>query len=180
METRWDEKQETFLLRLEKQANNLVKHNTKDHLYYKRLSNKFNLPILIISAINALVAISLNDFLEQKYVSILNAILSSGTGILGSIQLYLKISEKMTNALRASILMKRLALKISKEMSIDRSTRASDGVTFLQECFTEFNAALEQGNVPEKKLENHLTLDEKKMIEFSDDGTISEIAEDQV
>jgi len=180
MESKWHDREEMFLLKIEKQANDLVKHNTKDHLYYKRLSNKFNVPILIISAVNALVAISLSDFLDQKFVSILNAVLSSGTGVLGSIQLYLKINEKMSNALRASILMKRLALKISKELSVDRSHRSIEGNAFLHDCFTEFTVALEQGNIPEKKLINHLSMEEKKMFDFKEDESISEIADEQV
>jgi hypothetical protein len=177
MKEHWHEKEEIYLVRLEKQCNELSKHNTKDHLYYKQMSTKFNIPILIISAINALTAISLNDFLNQRYVSILNAVLSSGTGVLGSIQLYLKLNEKMTNALRASILMKRLALKISKELSIDRDNRSTEGIAFLQECFAEFNTALEQGNVPEKKITNHLLIDEKKL-DYS--TSISEISDEQV
>jgi hypothetical protein len=99
--------------------------------------------------------------MSQTYVSILNAILSAGTGILGSIQLYMKINEKMANALRSQILMKRLALKISKELSIDRAQRATEGQTFLQECFGEFNAALEQANPIEKKIQNFLALGEQ-------------------
>ena len=163
----WHEKEEVFLSKLEQQCNELHEYHTKDHMYYHRLASRFNIPILVISSINALTAISLNDFLGQKYVSILNAVLSAGTGVLGSIQLYMKISEKMTNALRASILMKRLALKISKELSIDRAQRTTEGQAFLQECFAEFNTALEQGNIIEKKMSNYLSLvqyvKEKKM-----------------
>jgi hypothetical protein len=160
-ENSWHDKEEAFLTRLEKQCNDLHIYNTKDHLRYQQISTRFNIPILIISAANALTAISLNDFLSQRYVSILNAVLSAGTGVLGSIQLYMKLNERMTNALRASILMKRLALKISKELSIDRDQRATEGVAFLQECFAEFNTAIEQGNVIEKKLSNHLALNRK-------------------
>jgi hypothetical protein len=127
-------------------------------MYYNKLSSRFNIPILVISSVNALTAISLNSFMKQEYVSILNAVLSAGTGVLGSIQLYMKLNEKMTNALRASILMKRLALKISKELSVDRDLRATEGQAFLHECFSEFNTALEQGNPIEKKLRNHLSL----------------------
>ena len=163
----WHEKEEVFLSKLEQQCNELHEYHTKDHMYYHRLASKFNIPILVISSINALTAISLNDFLGQKYVSILNAVLSAGTGVLGSIQLYMKINEKMSNALRASILMKRLALKISKELSIGRDQRTTEGQAFLQECFAEFNTALEQGNVIEKKMSNYLSLvqyvKEKKM-----------------
>lgn len=157
----WHDKEEAFLLKLENQANVYANYYNKDYLYYHQMSARFNIPILIVSALNALSAIALNDFLEQKYVSILNAVLSAGTGVLGSIQLYMKLNEKMTNALRTQMLMKRLALKISKELSVDRESRSSDGQVFLQECFGEFNAALEQANPLEQKLINHLALNKE-------------------
>jgi len=153
---RWHADEQEFLTKLEQQCNTYYEHHNKDHMYYKKLASRFNIPILIISAINALTAVGLNSFIPQEYVSIMNAILSSGTGVLGSIQLYLKIGEKMTNSLRASILMKRLALKISKELSIDIENRVTQGEAFLADCFAEFNTALEQGNPIEKSLQNHL------------------------
>ena len=42
------------------------------------------------------------------------------------------------------------------ELSIDREQRATEGQAFLQECFSEFNAALEQANPIEKKISNFL------------------------
>jgi hypothetical protein len=159
-EESWHDKEEEFLNKIERQCNAYASHFNKDYQYYHNLSSRFNIPILIISSLNALCAISLNEFLEQKFVSILNAVLSAGTGVLGSIQLYMKINEKMTNATRSQMLMKRLALKISKELSVDRNTRVTDGQVFLQECFGEFNAALEQANPIEKKIQNFLALEE--------------------
>ena len=154
----WFDEEEEFLTKIERQSNILHDYYVKDYKYYQTLSSRFNIPILIISATNALCAISLNEFLSQKFVSILNAILSSGTGVLGSIQLYMKLNEKMANALRSSINFKRIALKISKELSIDRAQRATQGETFLTECFAEFNTTIEQGNPIEKKLANLLSL----------------------
>lgn len=158
-EDRWHDEEEEFLGKIEKQCNSYQNYFNKDYMYYHKLSSRFNIPILVVSSINALTAISLNDFLGQRYVSILNAILSAGTGILGSIQLYMKINEKMSNALRSGILMKRLALKISKELTVAREQRATEGQAFLQECFSEFNAALEQANPIERKLANFLALE---------------------
>jgi hypothetical protein len=89
----------------------------------------------------------------------MNAVLSSGTGVLGSIQLYLKINEKMTNATRSSLAFKRLGLKISKELTLGRNERVTEGLAFLSDCFAEFNTAIEQGNPVEKsKLVNYLAL----------------------
>lgn len=153
---RWHQDEDEFLIKLEQQCNTYYEHHNKDHMYYQKLANKFNVPILIVSAINALTAVGLNSFVRQEYVSVLNAILSAGTGVLGSIQLYLKINEKMTNSVRASVLMKRLALKISKELSIAPEHRVTDGQAFMNDCFAEFNTALEQGNPVEKTLVNHL------------------------
>jgi len=157
-EQSWFDAEEVFLSKIEKQCNSYTKHYSVEYTFYNKLSSKFNIPILIVSAVNALTAVALNSFIRQEYVSVMNAILSAGTGVLGSIQLYLKLNEKMTKSLSASILMKRLALKISKELSIDREQRVTDGQAFLQECFAEFNTALEQGNPIEKNLPNHVTV----------------------
>ena len=155
-EGNWHPEEEEFLAKIERQCNELHEHYSKEYKYYNKLSSRFNIPILIVSSINALTAISLNDFLGQRYVSILNAVLSAGTGILGSIQLFMKLNEKMTNALRASIGFRRLALKISKELTLDRNDRTTEGQPFLAECFSEYNTALEQANPLERRLPNHL------------------------
>ena len=157
-EDEWHDKEEAFLRKLEEHCNYMQKHYSKEFTYYNGLSSRFNIPILVISSINALTAISLGQFVEQNMVSILNAVLSAGTGVLGSIQLYMKLNEKMTKALNSSIHVKRIALKIAKELSIDRAQRVTEGVAFLNECFTEFNSTIEAGNPLEKGLENFLAL----------------------
>jgi hypothetical protein len=156
LDSKWHYEEHDLLDKLEKQCNELYRHTIKEYTYYNRLSTKFNVPILVISSMNALCAISLNEFLEQKYVSILNAVLSAGTGVLGSIQLYLKLNEKMTNSLRSSINVKKLAIKISKEIKLKPGDRSTNGHDFMSECYAEFNTILEQGNPIEKKLANFI------------------------
>jgi hypothetical protein len=160
---KWTDEEEDFLKKMERQCDVFYNHHTQDYKYYHRLASKFNIPILIVSAINALTAVALNEFVEQKYVSIINAVLSAGTGVLGSIQLYMKINERMTNALRSSIAFKRLGLKISKEITLARVDRATEGQAFLGECFAELNTAIEQGNPVERlKLPNYMALRAKE------------------
>jgi hypothetical protein len=157
----WHDEEQGFLKELEKQANLMQDMYRKDYVYYHGLAQKFNIPIIAISALNALTAVVLNDFVHQRYVSIINAVLSAGTGVLGSVQLYLKINEKMTNALRASLTMKKLALKISKELTLEPEHRVTEGKTFLNECHSEFVTCVEQGNPVEKRLENYLAYTKK-------------------
>ena len=153
----WTSEEENFLAAMQKQCEVHHAWNMKCYNYYDRLSNKFNIPILIVSSINALTAISLNEFLNQTYVSILNAVLSAGTGVLGSIQLYMKLNEKMTKATRSAIMFKKLSLKISKELAIARSDRTTEGQSFLSDCFAEYNTTLEQGNPVDKQMGDFMT-----------------------
>lgn len=156
---KWTDEEEEFLKKMERQCDVYYNHHTADFKYYHRLASKFNIPILLISSINALTAVAMNEFVPQKYVSIINAVLSAGTGVLGSIQLYMKINEKMTNALRSSIAFKRLGLKISREMTLARGDRVTEGQAFMGECFAELNTAIEQGNPVERtKLPNFMAL----------------------
>jgi len=156
---KWTDEEEDFLKKMERQCEVYYNHHTGDFKYYHRLASKFNIPILIISSINALTAVAMNEFVPQKFVSIINAVLSAGTGVLGSIQLYMKINEKMTNALRSSIAFKRLGLKISKEITLARADRVTEGQSFMSECFSELNTAIEQGNPVERsKLPNFMAL----------------------
>jgi len=157
--TKWSKEEEEFLKKMELQCDIYYKYNMTDYKYYHRLATKFNIPILLLSSINSLCAVVLNQFVDQKYVSIVNAVISAGTGVLGSVQLYLKINEKLSNALRSSILFKRLGMKIAKELNLDVADRGTEGAIFSSECFAEFNTAVEQGNPVEKlKMPNHLLL----------------------
>jgi len=58
----WHDREEAFLTKIEQQCNDYAAHHTKDHMYYNKLSSRFNIPILVVSSINALTAISLSSF----------------------------------------------------------------------------------------------------------------------
>ena len=153
----WSDREEDFLRKLSYQSNLYYQYYNKQYYNLSNTSRKYNIPILVISSVNSLMAISLSQFIPQTFVSIANAILSATTGILGSIQLFLKINEKMSRCLIASIDFNHLYLKITKELSIDRCIRMSDGKTFLNECFNEYNQILEKAIPLEKKINNLLS-----------------------
>ena len=163
----WTDKEEDFLKKLSFQSNLYYQYYNKEYYNLSNLSRKYNIPILVISSINSLMAISLSQFMPQNIVSILNAILSATTGILGSIQLFLKINEKMSSCLIASTDFNHLYLKITKELSIERDLRCSDGKTFLNEAFNNFNQIIDKAIPLEKKIDNFLNLEEFRKLNLS-------------
>jgi len=157
----WNQNEEEYLKKLHYQCIEFFKFWNQKFLYYEKKNKYFNIPILIISASNSLFAITLTNWIDQKYVSIINAVLSVMTAIIGSIQLFLKINEKMGSAYIVSIKFHKLSLKISKEMSILREKRICDGKTFLNEIFNEFNDIIEKAGIQDTLLKDYLQLDKK-------------------
>ena len=59
---------------------------------YVKLQDKlkyYKIPVIIISGINSVIAVGLNNYLPQDAISITNCLLALTCGIIGSIELYL-------------------------------------------------------------------------------------------
>lgn len=153
----WDESTEKFLSKLQMNSYELYLFYNKKYIIYQQTHQKYNIPILVLSAINSLVALTLPDFIRQEYVSIINAVISAGTGILGSILLYLRVNEKVNICFTNAYKLNTLQLKICKELSIERSARKSKGSQFLNECFQEYLSCLDSGIPIDKKLKNYMS-----------------------
>jgi len=156
----WNDKEEEFLKKLSFQSALYYNYYNKESQSYYSLLKRFSIPILVVSSINSLMAVTLSTYMPQHIVSILNAILSATTGILGSIQLFLKINEKMSACLLTASAFNHLSLKITKELSINREIRVPDGRMFLNECFNEFNAIIDKAPPLDRRVNNLLILDE--------------------
>ena len=165
--TDWDNKEEEYLTRLHHQAHLMHTYFNKKHLAYIEQATRFNIPVMILSAVNSLIALTLPSFIDQEIVSILNSIISAGTGILGSVLLYLKLTEKSTQSLSLAIKFNILSLKISKELSIERDKRSQSGQAFLNETFADFQSIIEKALPIDRKLPNYLTLESLPSINTS-------------
>jgi len=53
----------------------------------------------------------------------------------------------------------KLSIKISKELSINRDDRATNGNTFVQDVFNEYNDILEKSGSVDKVLKDYLQLE---------------------
>jgi hypothetical protein len=159
----WGDEEEVFLKKISKQCLIYKYYYDKKHEEYKKYFYKFNIPIILISSVNSLLAISLNEFVEQSYVSIINSILSAGAGILSSILLFLKIQEKLNSTRISSLEFQHLNLKISKELSLKRDDRNPNSIQFLNDIFNSYNSIIDQSLPIEKKnMLNFVSIEEYK------------------
>lgn len=160
----WNEKEIIYLRKLHYQTRLMHSYFNKKHLEYSKTHKKYHIPIMVLSSVNSLFCITLPQFMEQEYVSILNSVISAGVGILGSILLYLKIDQKMNTSYNISLSLNNLALRIGKELSIDVEMRSQSGVSFLNESFNEYIGIMEKALPIDRKLNNFLILEDLEKI----------------
>ena len=92
-------------------------------------------------------------------------------GIIGSIELYLKLQENCENELIASKDFYSLAISIYKMLTLERKNRDVDGKAFLDECYKTYLSIYEKANIMRKKYDDALfhtpSLAENAMLRMS-------------
>ena len=169
-ENEWNSNHEIYLNKLHLQCIEEYHYFNKNFLYYFETSKYYSIPILILSALNSIISMALVSFIDQNYVSIISSAVSLLVGIISSIQMFLKINENMTNALVISIKFHKLSVKICKELSIKRQDRKTDGTTFLNEVYNEYQDAIDRCGAYQRKIKNYLQVDDNRPVVDSDFG----------
>ena len=154
----WTGQQEEFLRRLHFESHTLAEYNRRQFRVYSRIHQRFTIPILVISGINSLFAVSTQAFLEQDLISITNACLSLFCGILGSIQMFMKVDSKIHQSVICAHEFQKLLYRISRELSVERNVRSNSGKEFVAEVFNEFNSILDKMETKERRTKEWLML----------------------
>ena len=157
----WTDQQEEFLKKLHFESHALSEYNRKQFQIYTRIHQRFSIPILVISGINSLFAVSTQAFLKQDYISIINAILSLFCGILGSIQMFMKTDSKIHNFVICAHEFNKLMYRIGFELSVERNVRSNNGKAFVIEVFNEFNSILDKQETKDRRTRDYLLIDDE-------------------
>jgi hypothetical protein len=154
----WTPQQEEFLRRLHMESHTLAEYNRKQFQIYSRIHQRFTVPILVLSGINSLFAVTTQPFLEQNLISITNACISLFCGILGSIQMFMKVDTKIHQYVICAHEFKKLSYRISRELSVERDVRSNNGKEVVNNAFNEFNSILDKMETKEKRTREWLML----------------------
>ena len=145
-----------------------VEHK-KQYFYFKGFSKYFRVPLLLLSGINSVFSIGLNNYIDQKTVSLICCLISLITGIITSIELYLGIETSMANELDASRDFYLLSIDIFKTLNLKRENRSVDGNVYLESCLSKYSKLFENSNVLTKHINDKLiNIDDKILNNLSD------------
>ena len=137
----------------------IANEHKKQYVYLNGLLRYFKLPVIVLSAINSVVAISplLQDYMSQPEVSMLNCGLSLICGIIGSIELYLGINSNMQKELESSKNFYLLSVEIYKVLSLKSEHRVESGYDFLNTKYKDYTQLISESNVIVKRISDRLT-----------------------
>jgi hypothetical protein len=155
----WNDEIEKLLNQIRNNCIELENIHKQKYFGIKNIVVFFKLPIIVLSSINALVAVALTNYIKQDYISGANAGISFIIGTLTSISLYLKIEDKLEQELIASKEYHLLAIKIYKILSLKIEDRGTDGDVFLSDTYNNYVKLIERGNLLDTVITDKLKID---------------------
>jgi len=156
METQWSNDVERVLESIRENSLIMRKQHTKNYLYYKSTLKYYRIPVIVISACNSVISVGAERYISQHYISGITCMLALLCGIIGSIELYLKLNENCENELIASRDFYSLAVGIYKTLTLERKNRDIDGKTYLDDCYKEYLSIYDRANIMKKKYDDSL------------------------
>ena len=152
----WGREIEELLNQIRKNSNILEDYHKQKYFTVKKISVYYKLPIIVLSSVNGLIALSLNQYINQNLVSGINAGISFIISTLSSIALYLKVEQRMEVELELSQKYHKLSINIFKILSLRADSRGCDGDIFLQSCFSEYLQLFEQSSLIDIEFKDEL------------------------
>ena len=135
----------------------LSKYHKKSYILLQGKLRYFRIPIIILSAISSLFNLALSEYMSSQNVSLLCAILSLFTGLIGSIELYLQIQRSLENSLIHSRDFYLLAVEIQKCLLLTPYNRNGDATTYLDGIFNDYTRLIETSNIINSDITDELT-----------------------
>jgi len=147
---------ETVLDKLRQNSSTLSNYHRKRYLILKARLKYYRVPIIVVSACNSVASVSLQPFLNQTYISLLNMFLSLIVGIIGSIEMFLQINRELESSLVNQKEFYILSCDIYKYLELERGNRVADERTFLQETYTRYIKLIETSYTLKKRIDDKL------------------------
>jgi len=156
MEQTWTEDIEQVLSRIQANCSILTEHHRLRYISLFECIKYFKIPIIILSAVNSVFGVMMQKFTSQTAVTVFTSCISLIVGIIGSVELFLGVNDKLTKEMSSQKDTYNLAINISKMLILSRANRTQDGHQYLEESFNEYQKIVQQSNVKEGLIKDTL------------------------
>ena len=147
---------EGVLDKIRHNSNLLANYHRKRYLTIKSRLKYYKIPIILFSSINSVASVSLQNFMNQTYISLINMFLSLLVGIIGSIEMFYQYNKQLEVELSGSKDFYILSCDIYKWLSLEHSNRVSSPKEFLNESYTRYIKLIEVSITIKKRIDDKL------------------------
>jgi hypothetical protein len=148
-----NEKIREQLNHIEQNASNLSQLNRTNYLYLSKQIKYFKIPIIFFSSLNSIFAVSLNSYMSQSSVSLLNCLISFMVSLISSLELYLGLTKRLDKSLLCYRNFYMLSMKIKQYIFLEK---AEEPEKFLQECIKEYESYFKESEVTKYVFQDEL------------------------
>jgi len=141
----------------------LHEYNRKRFIEYNQQIKWYRIPVLILSSTASVWSVSGTTFLEQSNVSLINMLMGLCAGLITSIELFVKLDEKMKNAEDLGHKYYSLSIDIYRTLLLDDMNRTQEGKEYLNEAFGQYLKLNENGFLLDKRIKDQLLVLPEKL-----------------
>jgi hypothetical protein len=124
-----------------------IYHNRRYHFYRNMLFSLFRVPLIIIGGINSFAAVGLQSYIEQRSISLLNAMLSLLSAVITSVEILLNLHKRMENELDSHKSYYKLSFEIYTFINLDFHQRGDiSPKEFLNTVNKKYESLITSGN----------------------------------
>jgi len=146
MEETWNEYHENVLRQWGEASACYRYMHHRSFLMYKRMSLRFNLPVIVLSTITGTANFAQSTLpasIQPAAPSIIGG-LNLIAGLIATIMQFLKVNELMENHRTAALGHGSLSRNIRLQLALPRNERKKEGLKFVEECKSTYDSLLEQ------------------------------------
>ena len=134
----------------------LANYHRKRYLTIKSRLKYYKIPIILLSSLNSVASVSLQNFMNQTYISLINMFLSLIVGVIGSIEMFYQYNKQLEIELVGSKDFYILSCDIYKWLSLEPQNRVSSPKEFLNESYNRYIKLVETSIVLKRRIEDKL------------------------
>jgi hypothetical protein len=156
MDTDWSDGTMAVLDALRRNAVTMSKHHEKRYRKYKGYAKYFKIPLILLSGINSVASVGLQQYMEQAAISGFTCIVSLICAIITSVELYLGIQRTMENELVASKEFYLLSIDIRKVQTLEPLHRHVNPRSYLDDKYKTYCKLIENSDLTHSKVKDEL------------------------
>ncbi len=143
----WSNDIESILNDVRENSVYLSNYHKKKYFYYKRVSDYFRIPTIVISSVASVASVGLVGYMEQSKISGIVCLLSLTVGIINSIELYLRIQDNLERELDTSKAYYNLSIDLHKVLNLNQNNREGDPKLVLETFYKRYVDLVQESNL---------------------------------